>query len=167
MGVLAEPQFQDLRRAQLAEVLVQFDPYGLGMELPGGSDDDPAIAAPQIVHLFAGLQPAEPQHLVDHGFWRRVVGRKPRVIADLREQGCTTDHQQPTGSPHLPSNPTLNSAGGGNAPAVWASVPGPGFSTFRWKSLWKSTHNSSRKLSNTRRSLTFCTYIQQYSPCPR
>src|ERR1035441_4430649 len=117
-----------------------------------------------------------------------MVGRKLRVIADLRGQGGTTDHQQPTGSPHLSlqSYPKLRRAAGTpgrgrggqtglppnfrqKAPEIHGSLVSPrnsDFSTLRWKSLWKSTRNSPRKLSNTRRSLTFCTYIQQYWPCP-
>jgi hypothetical protein len=54
-----------------------------------------------------------------------VVGRKPPVIADLGRQGGTTDRQQPTGSSHLPLNPTVNSAGGGNRTrARWFRDPG-------------------------------------------
>src|ERR1017187_5631704 len=81
--VLFQVQFQDLVRAQLAQILVQFHPDRVRMELLRGHDHDAPVARPEIVHLLPSLQAAELQHLLYDGFRSRVVWRQLLGAASL------------------------------------------------------------------------------------
>ena len=70
---------------------------GLGAKLPGGHEHDAPVAAAQVEHRFPGLQLAELQHLLDHQFGSRIVGRKDiRILRCFlpRQDGSNCDGDQ-------------------------------------------------------------------------
>ena len=84
--ILFQVKLANSVEAALAEIFIDLDSNGVGVELLRGHNHDPAVARPEIVNFFAGFKAAELQHLVDDGLRSRVIGRQGFGVLRLRRQ---------------------------------------------------------------------------------
>lgn len=112
------------------------------MELLRGHDDDPAVARTQVEHLFARLQTAKLEHLLDDGLGRGIVRRQLFGVPALRPERGTTEGCEPAESSyhrHLHRTvinlPLLAPAG--HVERTCRGAAPRSFPPHLWKILWK------------------------------
>ena len=76
MRGLLQTEFPDALGALPAEILVQLHSNGASVKLLRGGDDDAAVTAAQIEHLFAWFKISKLQHFHHDGLRRRIIGRE-------------------------------------------------------------------------------------------